>query len=148
MVTPVVVASPAASGTVPQVDPKTVPTPPNLDLNDFSDMKDHEWNLDDEAESSDFEIDADASAYYMPLGNAVTFKAKALNGTPPFTFTWDFNDGSPPATGEMVKHVFVQPGEREVRVIGKDASGATAATDLGLLIAVFDDFAARMQLDQ
>ena len=49
-----------------------------------------EWNLADEAEDADFEIDADATSLLHAAGNSVTFKAKALNGTPPFTFEWEF----------------------------------------------------------
>ena len=128
--------------------PATVaPASLNIDPNDFSDTKDFQWNLADEAEDTDFEIDADATSFYMPQGNWVTFKAKALNGTPPFTFSWNFADGTPPGTGEMVKHAFNVLGERDVVVTGKDASGATSLMSLGILVATVEDFAARMQLD-
>jgi hypothetical protein len=137
--------SPAAEAS-PQ--PATVaPASLPFDPNDFSDTQDWEWNLADEAEGSDFEIDADATTFYMPQGNAVTFKAKALNGTPPFTFSWNFADGTPPATGEMVRHIFNVLGERDVVVTGKDASGATSIMNLGILVATVEDYAARVQLD-
>ncbi len=125
------------------VAPASVPG----DLNDFSDSAEFEWNLADEAEDTDFEIDADATSYYMPQGNTVTLKAKALNGTPPFTFTWDFADGTPKVTGEMVKHIFNELGERDVIVAATDASGAKAFMHLGILVASVEDYAARMQLD-
>ncbi|MCC6764427.1 MAG: PKD domain-containing protein [Deltaproteobacteria bacterium] len=118
------------------------------DLNDFSDTADFEWNFDEEASDTEFEIDAAATAFYMPRGNIVTFKAKALNGTPPFSFTWDFGDGSPPGSGEMIKHRFEKLGNIEVTVRAKDASGATAFMQLGLLVHHPVDYAYRMQQDE
>lgn len=124
------------------------PKPINTDLNDFSDVADFDWNLAEEAEGTDFEIDAGATSFYMPRGNIVTFKAKALNGTPPFTFSWDFGDGSPHVSGEMVKHVFNKLGNIDVIVTAKDASGATSVMQLGLLVAHPVDYAIRTQEDE
>lgn len=126
--------SPATSGTAP-------------DQKDSGDFADFEWDLADEAEDTDFEIDAAATAFYMPQGNTVGLKAKALNGTPPFTFSWDFGDGSPKASGEMVKHTFTKLGNLDVTVTGTDASGATSVMSLGILIATPVDYAIRMQMD-
>ena len=84
----------------------------------------------------------------MPRGNIVAFKAKALNGTPPFTFSWDFADGSPHASGELVKHRFFKEGHLDVTVTGTDASGATSIMQLGLLIAHPVDYAIRTQEDE
>ncbi len=139
---PTVVAPAAAAG--PQASPAASAT--NDD--DFSDVADYDWNLADEAEGTDFEIDAGATSFFMPRGNIVTFKAKALNGTPPFTFSWDFGDGSPAAPGEMVRHSFMKLGHIDVTVTGKDASGATAFMTLGILVSHPVDFAYRMQADE
>jgi hypothetical protein len=109
--------------------------------------EDFEWDLADEADGDEFEIDADATAYYMPAPNIVTFKAKAFNGKPPITFTWNFADGSPPMTGELVQHTFTDVGRRDVWVEGKDATGATSHVQLGLLVTTVDDFVERMQRD-
>jgi hypothetical protein len=116
-------------------------------MNDFSDSADFEWDLAEEAEDTEFEIDASATTFYMPIGRVVTFKAKALNGTPPFAFTWDFKDGSPPGSGEMIKHAFQKLGHLDVTVTGKDASGATALMTLGVLVATPVDYARRHQMD-
>lgn len=125
----------------------------NDDLSDFSDTADWEWNLADEAEGTDFEIDADSTSFYMPTGNVVTFKVKALNGTPPFECTWDFADGSPPLKGELVKgemavkHKFLEVGVLDVLVRCFDASKAESSMQIGLRITTWEDWAARMHID-
>jgi hypothetical protein len=125
----------------------------NDDLSDFSDTADWEWNLADEAEGTDFEVDADVTSYFMPVGNVVTFKVKALNGTPPFACTWDFADNSPVVKGDMVKgemmvkHKFVEVGTPDVVVRCFDASKAESSMQLGLRITTWDDWATRMHID-
>jgi hypothetical protein len=109
--------------------------------------EDFEWNLADEPDGDEFEIDADATSYYMPAPNIVTFKAKALNGTPPVTFTWDFADGTPPTTGDLVQHTFTEVGRRDVRVVGKDATGAVYTVQLGLTVTTVEEFSVRLQYD-
>ena len=108
---------------------------------------DFEWNLAEEASDTDFEIDADATSYFMPLLNTVTFKAKALNGTPPFTFTWNFGDGSPEGSGALVKHTYTALGAFDARATGRDASGSTSLVTLRLLVTTREDFATRLGLD-
>lgn len=144
MPAPTVVATAAASGAAaPQASPAQTGS-----ADDFSDVADYDWNLADEADGPDFEIDAGATAFFMPRGSVVTFKAKALNGTPPFTFSWDFGDDSPHATGEMTRHTFTRTGHIDVNVTGKDASGATSSIALGILVSHPVDFALRMQADE
>lgn len=116
-------------------------------MNDFSDTADFEWDLAEEADDAEFEIDAGVSAFYMPQGNIVTFKAKALNGTPPFKFSWDFGDGTPHGSGEMIKHQYTKLGRIDVTVTGTDASGATSIMSLELLVNTPVDYAIRMQMD-
>jgi len=130
---PPIAASPAAAGAASPVA--------------AADGEDFEWNLEDEPEGTEFEIDADATSYYMPLGNVVTFKAKALNGTPPFTFSWDFGDGAPPATGELVKHTYDKLGRFDAFVTGTDASGTTSTVQLGLLVDAPQDWVKKLGLD-
>jgi hypothetical protein len=84
----------------------------------------------------------------MPQGNIVAFKAKALNGTPPFKFEWDFGDGSPKVPGEMAKHQFTKAGNFDVYVKGTDASGATSIMSLGILVDHPVNFAYRKQMPQ
>lgn len=136
-VSPVAAVSPVAQG-----------SPGAVDLNDFSDTANWEWDLAEEAEDPEFEIDAAVTSFYMPQGNIVTFKAKALNGTPPFKFEWDFGDGTPHGSGEMVKHIYTKIGRHNPRVTGTDASGATSHVDLGITVDHPVKFAMRTQKDK
>ena len=119
---------------------------PSDDIITPSDV-DFEWNLLDEADGPDFDIDADATAYFMPYANSVTFKAKALNGSPPFTFTWDFGDGTPQKTGELVKHTFRKIGRFDVWVHGQDANGEKAHVNLSLGVVMPATYVTFLQLD-
>lgn len=95
----------------------------------------------------EFEIDADASNYYGPVPLIITFTAKPLNGSPPFTYTWDFGDGSPPATGERVEHTYTTPARINAHVIGSDASKETSRVDFIMLLVSPEDFVRQKNLD-
>jgi hypothetical protein len=128
--------------------PRSTPDPGvEQNVNDLSDLTDWEWNLAEEADSDEFEIDADATSYFMPVGNVVGFKAIALNGTPPFSYSWDFKDGTPPVKGDVLKHKFEKPGKFDVQVTGTDASGATSIVTLGVGVRSPIEFAILMQAD-
>ena len=77
----------------------------------------------------------------------MSFKAKALNGTPPITFTWDFGDGSPPVTGELAQHLYDKLGRFDAVVVAKDANGETDRVLLALLVADVKEYVDRLQLD-
>ncbi len=69
----------------------------------------------------------------------VTVEAKASNGTPPFTFTWDFRDGPPPATGGgrlRPKRAGIQPASpsdvTSVAARRRTVSSATQGAVLGV----------------
>lgn len=119
---------------------------PSDDIITAADL-DFEWNLLDEADGPEFDIDADATAYFMPYLTTVTFKAKALNGTPPFTFTWDFGDGTPFKTGEIVKHTFRKLGQFDVWCYGTDANGEKSFIQLGVGSFMPEVYVNRLQLD-
>lgn len=147
---------PVATATpLPAASPTSVVTPAIAasgeaapDLSDFSDTDDWDWNLAEEAEGTDFEIDADATAYFMPIGNVVTFKVKALNGTPPFECTWDFADGSPMVKGDLVKHKYTTNlGHIDVSVRCFDASKAAASMQLGLRITTMEEWRTRTHMN-
>lgn len=57
---------------------------------------------------------------------AVTLNATGASGTPPYSFSWNFGDGSAGATGPGVVHVFTYPGTFRVEVTLTDVMGATA----------------------
>jgi hypothetical protein len=129
--------------------PQITPNPgAEQSLTDFSDTANWEWNLAEEAEGPEFEVDADATSYYMPAGNVVTFKAKALNGTPPYTCKWNFGDNSPEQEGLLLKHRFPDPlGQITVWVTCHDASGAVSQVQLNLGITTREDWMTRMGME-
>ena len=94
-----------------------------------------------------FEIDADATQFigYAPM--LVSFGAAALSGTPPVTYSWNFGDGTPLATGERVTHVFEKVGRMDVFVSGTDASGAEANVQLALIVFSREEWATARNLD-
>jgi len=55
----------------------------------------------------------------------VTFTGSATGGTQPYSFTWDFGDGST-ATGQSVDHSYLLPGAYTVTLTVTDAGGQTA----------------------
>jgi hypothetical protein len=144
--TPGVAATAAPLRTASATSGSTAPAPTSTGAASAA-ADDYEWNLETEPDGPDFQIDADATAYYMPFSNQVTFKAVALNGTPPYTFTWDFGDGSPQVTGDLVKYAYPRLGRFEARVIGKDANGETSHVDLLLMVTDPKEFVERLQLD-
>jgi len=77
----------------------------------------------DEPLGPDFEIAIEVSSYFGPAPLEVAFKVKARNGTPPVTFTWNFGDGSSPATGEAMTHTYTKLGRIDAFVTGQDANG-------------------------
>jgi len=99
------------------------------------------------ADPEDFEIDADATNFlgYAPM--LVDFGAVALNGTAPVTFTWNFGDGSEPATGDRVSHVFEKTGRIDVFVTGADSTGEKSSVQLALVVFSREDWAKERGLD-
>lgn len=59
----------------------------------------------------------------------VSFQAKVANGTPPYSFVWDFGDGTPNVTGASVEHHFNST-SWTVAVRVSDAKGVDNSTSL------------------
>jgi PKD repeat protein len=99
------------------------------------------------ADPETFEIDADATSFmgYAPM--LVNFGATALNGTGPFTYTWNFGDGTPPATGDRVSHVFEKIGRIDVIVTGQDAAGDTSSVQLALFVFTPEEWAKQRNVE-
>ncbi len=141
-----VVASPTVAVTA--ATPLDVETPvPAESGTEEEPLENLEDLLEDKPSGPDFEIDAAASSYYAPIPNTVTFKAKALNGSPPFTFTWKFGDGSPETTGETVRHTYDQIGTYHAFVTGEDANKAHSTVEFILLMVTPQRFVETMHLD-
>ncbi|MBI3767337.1 MAG: PKD domain-containing protein [Deltaproteobacteria bacterium] len=104
-------------------------------------------NDDDKPMGPEFEIDADANWYLGFPPMTVTFTAKALNGAPPFTYTWHFADGSPDGTGEWIEHTYVELGAYQPFVEGKDANGELSQVSFFVRVVTLEDWARIKEVD-
>ena len=114
---------------------------------DAEDDNEGEDEDDDKPLGTDFQIDADASSYsgYVPKTVAIT--ARALNGTPPVTYVWTFDDGAIPVAGDSIIHTFTTIGKHDVFVIGRDATGAMSRVQLVFFFVTPEEWAIRHQED-
>jgi PKD repeat protein len=142
--TPAIVVAPKPLVTVARTSgsprPATSPGEAAEDAADDDDDIDKPWG-------PEFEIDADANWYYGFPPMDVTFTAKALNGAPPFTYVWDFADGSPTATGETTQHQYAKTGRYQAFVIGSDGNGEKSRVDFVILVVTPEEFAQRKGID-
>lgn len=66
---------------------------------------------------------------------AVGFNATPQDGSPPFTYYWNWGDGSG-STGTWANHTFARPGDYLVRVTAVDGAGATATAETNVSVPV------------
>src|SRR3989449_353756 len=68
--------------------------------------------------------------------DVVNFNAAASGGTPNYSFSWNFGDDSPTATGRTVPHQFITPGAYTVTLTTADSSNPqqTAISSQTILI--------------
>jgi len=52
----------------------------------------------------------------------------------PMTFRWSFGDGSPPANGPLVEHVFTRPGRFTVTLTATNSEGFSGEAQLDILV--------------
>ncbi len=67
-------------------------------------------------------------------GEPITWTAVASGGTPPYTFSWDFGDGTT-GTGSQVTHTYSSAGVFMVVLRVMDAGGFVATTNGPLRVA-------------
>jgi hypothetical protein len=139
---PTVASAPAAPLAV--ATPQALSSPSSLSAPGSDDAEVDDIDKPDEDQ---FEIDADADWYigYPPM--KVTFTAHALNGTPPFTFTWTLGDGSPGATGDTVVHSYEKTGVYNALVVGRDAAGGIYPVTLMIGVVTREQYATEKGLD-
>ncbi len=68
---------------------------------------------------------ADRSSGPIPL--TVNFTGAASGGTAPYTWSWDFGDGSAPATAQNAQHTYAAEGTFAVTLTVHDSAGGTAS---------------------
>jgi len=137
---PAIAASPAVGTSPAPRVPSPGISPQAADDDDEDDDIDKPWG-------PEFEIDGDASWYFGWAPMVINFTVHPLNGSPPFTYTWDFADGSPPETGEMVVHRYETPGAYSASVTGKDGNGETYRTEFFIRVVTPEEYAERKRVD-
>ncbi|OLD08652.1 MAG: hypothetical protein AUI95_02625 [Crenarchaeota archaeon 13_1_40CM_3_52_4] len=68
------------------------------------------------------------------VGTSVSFSAAASGGTSPYSFSWDFGDGTSLATGSTASHKYVVGGAYTVRANVTDAKGRLASASASITI--------------
>jgi hypothetical protein len=106
-----------------------------------------EGELGKDPTGPEFEVDAVASSYYGPVPNTVFFIVRALNGTPPFTYTWKFDDDWQAPAADRFYRTFDRAGQWRVTASATDANGATDKVELGLKMVSPEEYVAVMHLD-
>src|SRR5437660_330700 len=69
----------------------------------------------------------------LMVGQLASFTASVSGGTSPYTFNWNFGDGTT-ASGNPVNHSFNMPGTYTVTVTVTDANGMIATIPAGILV--------------
>jgi len=80
-----------------------------------------------------------ASISYSPSNPVilapVTFTASATGGTQPYTYSWDFGDGTT-GSGSSVSHSYLLPGTYTVTLTVTDANGLRATASVTITVAL------------
>ena len=63
------------------------------------------------------------------VGQPVGFVGSAIQGTGPYTFSWNFGDGTT-ASGSSVSHSFALPGTFNVTLVAADSASTTTSTSV------------------
>ncbi|MCK5112509.1 MAG: PKD domain-containing protein [Thermoplasmatales archaeon] len=96
------------------------------DEEDLEGLEDLIIFLTDEAPNSP--IQADAFAPNLgEVGKSVEFEGFPSFGQPPYTYQWEFDDGSAPSSEKSPTHIYDEPGEYEYTFTVTDNSGASAS---------------------
>jgi PKD repeat protein len=66
----------------------------------------------------------------------VNFQATASGGSPPYTYEWDFGDGSPLASGASTAHTYTQAGTFSARATVTDSAGLAAVDVVPITVTI------------
>jgi PKD repeat protein len=83
----------------------------------------------------DLEGDPDEGA--PPL--SVKWTSTVEDGTPPYTYSWDFGDGTPAATDANPTHVYQKEGEFTATLTVKDSKGLSGSEEYDILVEKEDE---------
>ncbi len=71
---------------------------------------------------------------YAP--HTVNFDAIIRGGVPPYTYHWDFGDGTPPSNEAKPTHTYTESGVYTAKLTVTDSLGLTAETTIKISVAV------------
>jgi PKD repeat protein len=74
-------------------------------------------------------VTSDAAPLTGPALLSVNFTSSVTGGTPPYTYSWDFGDGSTPSTTPAPMHIYNQVGVFPVALTVKDSCNHTLVDD-------------------
>jgi PKD repeat protein len=77
-------------------------------------------------------ITMNASSGPAPFG--VSFEGTAAYGTPPYSYSWNFGDGSPPVPGQNISHLFTSAGVYTVTLTVQDSGSQTATATASIVV--------------
>ncbi len=77
---------------------------------------------------------ADTQSGLVPL--TVHFTATPLGGQAPYTYAWDFGDGSPRSSDQNPIHTYTATGTYPVQVTAQDSTGAVSTGGLTITVSV------------
>lgn len=78
------------------------------------------------------DLEADPDEGEPPL--TVKFSSTVEDGTAPFTYKWDFGDGSPANTEANPSHVYAKEGEFTATLSVKDSKGIEGSEEVDILV--------------
>jgi PKD repeat protein len=72
-----------------------------------------------------------------PSGTTACFAGTAIGGTPPYTYSWNYGDGSPVQTGQAPCHIYAAAGNYTVAMTVTDAAAHTSV-DSHIIVSITD----------
>ena len=77
-----------------------------------------------------------------PAGTTACFAGSAIGGTPPYTYSWNYGDGSPVQTGQAPCHTYAAAGNYTVAMTVTDAAAHTSV-DNHIIVSITDPLSVR-----
>lgn len=84
------------------------------------------------AQPLEVSVDRTPSSGGLPLG--VSFASSVLGGAPPYTFDWDFGDGSGHSTQQNPTHTYTLGGMYVAKLTVTDSAGASASASVTITV--------------